>query len=89
MNRNTATDVLADLGWSSLGPDQIICSGHPKSGGIIDKAIAADEWFVIFNDDTLPLLDGYETREDAAQAALALIAPEPEQDRFCEMISTP
>lgn len=72
----TATAALAALGWTEAAPMSLMSSADPISGGIIDHEIVSGQWFVIFNDDAHSMIDGLATREDAARAALALIAPD-------------
>lgn len=51
-------------GWteSSTG---LACNSDPVLGGIIDKTIVSGEWFVIFNDDNLEMIEGLSSREEA------------------------
>ena len=53
-------------GWGEATTGGMVCSANPR-GGIIDSAIKSGEWFVIFN-DSRPVLDGFESREDAIEA---------------------
>lgn len=54
--------------WSA-GPSGMLTSPDPVSGGIIDCTILDGEWFVIFNDEELAMLDGFTCRDDAVKAA--------------------
>lgn len=58
--------------WSE-GPNGIICNPHEREGGIIDRAIKGNEWFVIFNREDLPSLFGYASRDDAIAAFLTAL----------------
>ncbi|MCB5412099.1 hypothetical protein [Pseudogemmobacter faecipullorum] len=50
--------------WSE-GPNGIICNRHEQDGGIIDRAIISNEWFIVFNRDGLDTLHGFPTRDSA------------------------
>lgn len=43
----------------------LACNNDPVLGGIIDKTIISGEWFVIFNDDNLEMIEGLSSREEA------------------------
>lgn len=54
--------------WKHLGENQIACNPHPTLGGIIDKHVAgrfSEEWFIIFNDDRFPVVEGIATKAEA------------------------
>jgi hypothetical protein len=57
-------------GWSEAFPGGLACSADPITGGIIDSVILSGEWFVIFNRDDLPMLDGFTSRDEAIQACV-------------------
>lgn len=57
------------VGWKESGPNGMICNADQR-GGIIDKAIASGEWFVIFNDER-DLINGLDSRDDAIEAFAA------------------
>lgn len=59
--------------WSE-GPNGMLTNNDPARGGIIDATILSSEWFVIFNDDDLPLRDGFPDRETAIRAFLDTFA---------------
>lgn len=59
--------------WSE-GPGGMLASSDPASGGIIDRTILGNEWFVIFNRDSLDTLEGFTTRDDAVKAATEALA---------------
>lgn len=59
--------------WSE-GPGGMLTSPDPVSGGIIDCTILGNEWFVIFNRDSLDMLEGFTTRDDAVKAATEVLA---------------
>lgn len=57
-------------GWTEASPGGLMCNPDPTTGGIIDTPILPGKWFVVFNRPDLPLLDGYDTRDDAHRAFL-------------------
>ena len=59
-------------GWTESAPGRLACNPAPK-GGIIDKAILSEEWFVIFNDDRTNR-EGYKTRFEAIKAFIGAAA---------------
>ena len=63
MNRQDILDT-----WSE-GPGGMLTCADPVMGGIIDRTLLDEEWFVIFNDDELAMLDGFACRDDALNAA--------------------
>lgn len=55
-------------GWSESSPGGLAANPDPINGGIIDRAIVSGEWFIVFNRDDLPSLDGFSSRDDAFRA---------------------
>lgn len=55
-------------GWSEAFPGGLACSADPVTGGIIDNEIVSKKWFVIFNREDLPTIDGLASRDDALHA---------------------
>lgn len=51
-------------GWNESASG-MACNSDPVLGGIIDKTIVSGEWFVIFNDDDLDMIEGLSSREEA------------------------
>ena len=66
MNDTQAINTLNELvpGWSGSG-NGLLCNPNP-GGGIIDKVMLSDEWFVIL--DRGQALDGFASRDEAIQA---------------------
>jgi|AntAceMinimDraft_13_1070369.scaffolds.fasta_scaffold181043_1 cellulase/cellobiase CelA1 len=62
--------------WNEI-KDGIATNADPILGGIIDQTIMTGEWFVIFNDDAIPAIEGIATRAEAFKAFDAAIS-----DRF-------
>ena len=62
------TTTLNDLfpGWTDSGHG-LMCNPDPVVGGIIDKTILGEEWFVVFNDGR-KTIDGLASRAEAVQA---------------------
>lgn len=56
-------------GWSESRPGGLLCNPD-ISGGIIDCTHGTNEWFIIFNDDR-PIIEGFESRDDAIEAFIA------------------
>jgi len=64
-------------GWTEATPGGMATSRDPVKGGIVDRAIVSKEWFVIFEREGMPDLDGFSTRDEAFRAmeeALARVA---------------
>ena len=59
--------------WNEI-KDGIATNADPILGGIIDQTIMTGEWFVIFNDDAIPAIEGIATRAAAFEAFEAAIA---------------
>lgn len=56
-------------GWSESRPDGMAINPDPIYGGIIDRGIVDQRWFVIHNDPELPeIIDDLASREDAFAA---------------------
>lgn len=55
-------------GWVEAYEGGIATNNDPVLGGIVDKAIASGEWFVIFNSDHIAPIDGLPSREAAFEA---------------------
>lgn len=55
-------------GWTEAFPGGLATNTDPVKGGIIDKVMLAEEWFVIFERDDLPVLDGFASRDEAFRA---------------------
>jgi len=51
--------------WTEASPNGLATNTHPLKGGIIDNVMGTDEWFVIFNRNDLPMIDGLDSREEA------------------------
>lgn len=51
-------------GWNESASG-MACNNDPVLGGIIDKTIVSDEWFVIFNCDNIEMIEGLSSREEA------------------------
>lgn len=70
IDRNTNSDnsgfVLPD-GWEGA-VGGIATKKDPVTGGIVDKAIASDEWFFVPNDEALETTDGFNTQKEAIEA---------------------
>lgn len=60
-------------GWVESTPGGMATRNHPTLGGIIDKAILGSSWFVIFQHEDLPPIDGLASRADAFAAFLEAI----------------
>lgn len=52
-------------GWTEAYPGGMATNRDPVKGGIIDSEIVSGLWFVIFHRDDLPLLDGFNSRDEA------------------------
>ncbi len=55
-------------GWSESRPGGMMTNPDPVNGGIIDAAFGSCEWFVIFNRNDLPTLEGFASRNEALAA---------------------
>lgn len=55
-------------GWTEAYPGGMATNRDPVKGGIIDSEIVSGLWFVIFHRDDLPLLDGFNSRDEAFRA---------------------
>jgi hypothetical protein len=72
-------------GWKESAPGRVATNADPKNGGIVDKQIAGDKWFVVANDDGVNagLKDAeFDTRSQAFSALQVALdardaAPEP------------
>ena len=58
-------------GWSEASPGGMMTNRDPVAGGIIDKAITTDEWFVVPEDDRIAKMGGLASRADAYRALMA------------------
>lgn len=68
---DNAVSILNALGhgtWTESYSGGMVSNPDPVFGGIVDRAIASAEWFVIFNAPSLRALEGFSTREQAAEA---------------------
>jgi hypothetical protein len=54
-------------GWTEASPGGLATNPDRINGGIVDKVMMSNEWFVIFNRDDLPLIDNLNSREEAFQ----------------------
>lgn len=64
-------------GWTEVSPGGMATNTDPVRGGIVDSEIVSGKWFAIFNDDTIPMIEGMSSRAEAFAAhgaALARIA---------------
>jgi hypothetical protein len=55
-------------GWTEAFPGGMATNRDPVKGGIIDNSFMSGEWFVIFERDDLPVLDGFSSRDEAFRA---------------------
>jgi putative DNA primase/helicase len=55
-------------GWSESRPGGMMTNPDPVNGGIIDSAFGSGEWFVIFNRNDLPTLEGFASRDEVFAA---------------------
>lgn len=55
-------------GWTEAYPGGMATNRDPVKGGIIDNEIVSGLWFVIFNVEYLPILDGFASRGEAFRA---------------------
>lgn len=67
MQIQTNPDVLPE-GWSESSPGGLAACNHPVFGGIIDKVMLGESWFVIFNHAELKPIDDLPSRADAFAA---------------------
>ncbi|MFG1187945.1 hypothetical protein [Xanthobacter aminoxidans] len=73
---DSAVSTLNSLGhgkWTESYSGGMLSNPDPLFGGIVDSAIVTGEWFIIFNAPSLKALDGFPTREKAAEAFAASI----------------
>lgn len=52
-------------GWTEASPGGMATNPDPQSGGIIDRTIATNEWFIVFNRDNLATIEGLVSRKVA------------------------
>lgn len=69
MSNDDAMKILPDH-WFESNPGKMICSNHPTEGVIIDYTIVSGEWFVIFNNPKIEMLEHYTSRIEAVKAFL-------------------
>ena len=60
-------------GWEESQPGRIATNPDPVTGGIIDRADVSGKWFVIPNNDAIPKLVGFATRQEAFDAMEAAV----------------
>lgn len=65
-------------GWQESSPGGLVTNTDEMNGGIIDRALMTDEWFVIFNRAGMEPVDGLKSRSEAFEAFAAAMAKEPE-----------
>jgi hypothetical protein len=51
--------------WTHLHKDGMATNPDPEYGGIIDYASMSGLWFVISNNDSIPSIEGLESKEEA------------------------
>ena len=75
---DNALSILNALGhgvWSESRPGALISNPDLTFGGIIDcNAGPAGKWFVIFNAPSLEMLEGFDSRQAAAEAFIEVTA---------------
>jgi hypothetical protein len=54
-------------GWTEVAPGGLATNPDPVNGGIVDRTMITNEWFVIFNRDDLPLIENLTSRDQAFQ----------------------
>jgi len=52
-------------GWTEATPGGMATNAHPTDGGIVDRTMITDEWFVIFHRDGLQTVEGLASRDEA------------------------
>lgn len=55
-------------GWTEQSPGGMATNKDPENGGIVDKVIGVNEWFVVFNREGMETIDGLASRADAFRA---------------------
>lgn len=60
-------------GWTEQSPGGMATNKDPENGGIVDKVIGVNEWFVVFNREGMETIDGLASRADAFRAFAAAI----------------
>lgn len=68
-----ANDQLPE-GWTESRPGGMATNRDPLKGGIIDKAIGTNDWFVIFERDGIEQIHDLPSRADAFAAHAAALA---------------
>lgn len=58
-------------GWTESSPGGMATNQDPQNGGIVDKVLGSNEWFVIFNREGMATIDGLASRADAFRAFAA------------------
>lgn len=64
-------------GWTESAPGRLMTNKDVVNGGIIDRVIGTNEWFVIPENPDLTVMDGFTSRDQAFNAlteALTLLA---------------
>ncbi|MDL5391391.1 hypothetical protein QSI13_24700, partial [Escherichia coli] len=60
-----ADDRELPEGWTEASPAGMATNPDPQNGGIIDRTIATNEWFIVFNRDNLATIEGLVSRKVA------------------------
>ena len=60
---------MAPKGWSETCTGGMMISNDPLAGGLVDCAILG-KWFVIPNHPNIPMMEHFETRDEAYAALL-------------------
>ena len=67
MSTFAGTEVLPP-GWTEASPGGMATNPDRMIGGIIDSEVLPGQWFVIFNDRSVPPVHGLASRAHAFQA---------------------
>lgn len=51
--------------WKHLSENGIAANPHETLGGIIDKTIQTEEWFIIFNHPDISAINGLQSKAEA------------------------
>ena len=65
-----ADDRELPEGWTEASPAGMATNPDPQNGGIIDRTIATNEWFIVFNRDNLATIEGLVSRKVAFELSL-------------------
>lgn len=60
-----ASKAFLPEGWTEATPGGMATNAHPTDGGIVDRTLLTEEWFVIFHRDGLKTVEGLASRDEA------------------------